>query len=430
MAPSVISPGGFALRALIDAAIEAAADELNMPILYIDLKSQKWIGPVDSLNRFSGYCKAMWDSPLHDRCIQDHLTRASIADGQNLTTRLCFAGRYNFAIPVQFKDERVGTVLAGQLAPPPSFLDEARRRHITVVRSRGVTMDEREVLTSEFLRSGPARSSKQTEDVLRTLANRITEYYRLIWELYPDVALTPGEFTDPWSMMVHELQNDNQALMATAEELHYAVRKLPRVSNIEYFEKRSLEILNNLLIMDLKITNLFGDRVFGYPAQSKVPINVLFSEAVDVFKGIASRKKIAFAPRLGIDTFVRGAEDYLRVLALNLVGNAVKYSYPGTAEDPRIISIRIATTAKMGEVSVSNYGVGILDHEKEEIFKKFVRLPRARRHNGSGSGIGLFAVKSIVDSHAGKISVESSPVSNQGENGPHLVVFKVSLPLV
>ena len=45
----------------------------------------------------------------------------------------------------------------------------------------------------------------------------------------------------------------------------------------------------------------------------------------------------------------------------------------------------------------------------EEIFEQFFRAPSGDVHNTKGSGLGLTLVKKTMDSHKGKIKVDSSP---------------------
>src|SRR5581483_7487139 len=98
--------------------------------------------------------------------------------------------------------------------------------------------------------------------------------------------------------------------------------------------------------------------------------------------------------------------DPLRVeqILANLVDNAIKYSPGGGA-----ILVRL-TTDDHGQVvvSVSDHGNGIPPEHLEHLFERFYRVEGAGV-GVKGAGLGLFIVKSLVQSHGGTISVESSP---------------------
>jgi signal transduction histidine kinase len=86
----------------------------------------------------------------------------------------------------------------------------------------------------------------------------------------------------------------------------------------------------------------------------------------------------------------------------NLVGNALKFT-------PRGGSVRVTLTPhRLGaRIQVVDTGVGIDAAELPHIFDRFYRGSRAHEARGSGSGLGLSIVRSIVEMHGGRISVES-----------------------
>ncbi|OXM15108.1 kinase [Paenibacillus herberti] len=83
----------------------------------------------------------------------------------------------------------------------------------------------------------------------------------------------------------------------------------------------------------------------------------------------------------------------------NLIGNAKKYSLPGTRiyiyldEDTDKVSFKIQNTA-----------VYEIDFVAEELFERFKRVDESRQTEGSG--LGLAIVKSIVELHRGDIKIE------------------------
>jgi signal transduction histidine kinase len=70
-------------------------------------------------------------------------------------------------------------------------------------------------------------------------------------------------------------------------------------------------------------------------------------------------------------------------------------------------------------VEVQDTGIGIPAEEQARLFERFYKSDKARR--SEGTGLGLAIAKNIVQSHGGKISVESTP----GEGA----TFSFSLPI-
>ena len=88
----------------------------------------------------------------------------------------------------------------------------------------------------------------------------------------------------------------------------------------------------------------------------------------------------------------------------NLLDNAIKYC----AHEPQI-TITTEDDAKGITIRVADNGIGIAPKVQREIFGKFYRVSTGNVHNVKGFGLGLYYVKSLMDAHGGKVSVESSP---------------------
>ncbi len=90
-------------------------------------------------------------------------------------------------------------------------------------------------------------------------------------------------------------------------------------------------------------------------------------------------------------------------VARNLLSNAAKYSPEGS-------TIRVAVKKKEGRAAfvVQDEGAGMVPEEVEGLFKPFQRSARTR-DMAAGTGLGLSAVKKIVDAHGGTITVRSTP---------------------
>lgn len=91
-------------------------------------------------------------------------------------------------------------------------------------------------------------------------------------------------------------------------------------------------------------------------------------------------------------------ETRLHQIVLNLVDNAIKYSMPGTNVD---ISFRIQGDELI--TTVSDHGVGISRQQIDRLFTKFGRIFNPLSIQAGGTGLGLYIVKNLVETHGGRI---------------------------
>jgi two-component system phosphate regulon sensor histidine kinase PhoR len=100
----------------------------------------------------------------------------------------------------------------------------------------------------------------------------------------------------------------------------------------------------------------------------------------------------------------RADPDRLEQVLVNLVENAIKY---GRAKGRVVVKGR-AVNGHV-EMCVADDGPGIPSEARERIFERFYRIDKARSREAGGTGLGLAIVKHIVQSHGGKVWVESGP---------------------
>lgn len=101
---------------------------------------------------------------------------------------------------------------------------------------------------------------------------------------------------------------------------------------------------------------------------------------------------------------IKGDEDQLKQVWMNLLSNSIKFTPEGGK-----ISIRIDHSAAEVAVTISDNGIGISPEELGAIFQRFYKADKSRSGNNNGNGLGLAIVKKIVSLHQGSIEVEGAP---------------------
>ena len=130
---------------------------------------------------------------------------------------------------------------------------------------------------------------------------------------------------------------------------------------------------------------------------SEVDLEDVLSEALELVRPWTNGRSIQWQ-RTRLPT-VRGDENLLRQVFVNLVSNAVKYTRP---RDPAVIEIGTAAQqARELVVFVRDNGVGFDPKYSAKLFSPFQRMHAADAFRGIG--IGLAQVRRIVARHGGRV---------------------------
>lgn len=112
----------------------------------------------------------------------------------------------------------------------------------------------------------------------------------------------------------------------------------------------------------------------------------------------AQKYGIKIVTDITADVYVRGDQEKLVQVVVNLLDNAFKYSPPGS-------TVRVSLYKERAEaiLMVVDQGIGIPEKDRSKVFDRFYRAENAR--SISGTGLGLSIVKHIVDAHRGSIEL-------------------------
>jgi len=171
-------------------------------------------------------------------------------------------------------------------------------------------------------------------------------------------------------------------------------------------------LIDNLL----DVSHLEERKTYALP-ETPISLKMIIQKAVDTQRQAAKIKDIKLQVRYdgAEDMLVRADEEKMASALENIVNNAVKYSHDGSS-----VEVGCSRTDGDAVCFVKDQGSGIPLEQQDRVFDKFFRADNVITQ--TGTGLGLYIAKSLVDSHGGRIWFTSK--ENEGS------IFYMSLPLV
>lgn len=183
------------------------------------------------------------------------------------------------------------------------------------------------------------------------------------------------------------------------------------------------EVLQECAGINQKLADLVDDLLnVGRIEQGRIeckPVAMdLAGQVADIIKEIsiqAKQKNLELIYQKPEIAQVKADPDRTRQVLINLIGNAIKYTEKG--------SVTVSLEQKDKEIisSVKDTGLGISKEGQKLLFQKFSRVKTDKTRAITGTGLGLWITKQIVEMMSGKIWVQS--VEGKGS------MFSFSLPL-
>jgi signal transduction histidine kinase len=201
------------------------------------------------------------------------------------------------------------------------------------------------------------------------------------------------------SMVSHEFRTPLTVIQSSAELLETYADRMPAANKTEKFRTiqtqvcRMVELLDDILALDRaeSIGPVYNPQPLDLAAYCK--------SIVDEFQPTAKTHQIIMTATADAGSAMLD-ETLMRRALWNLLSNAVKYSPTGA-----VVEMRIARNADQALISVKDYGIGVPEEDRKDLFEIFHRANNV----GSiqGTGLGLPIVKQAVLAHGGSIDFES-----------------------
>ncbi len=185
------------------------------------------------------------------------------------------------------------------------------------------------------------------------------------------------------------------------------------------------DIFDNMISSNQDLLQMVNTmlEVYRYEANCKTfsfaPCNIqdLVRDVSQELKPLAEEKGLSLNQDLagGTEIVVVGDRIELRRVLTNILGNAIKFTDKGSID----VNLKLtpSETASVATIEIKDTGPGIPQEEQAKLFERF----RQGKHQRSGSGLGLYLSRCIIEAHQGTVNA----MSELGKGS----LFTITLPI-
>ena len=255
--------------------------------------------------------------------------------------------------------------------------DKQKRVHIKLVKlsNKRYLLVARDISEQDALRQSRKAFVANASHELRTPLTVITGYLDMLHD--------SDEIPKQWQVAIEQALNQSS-------RMEKIINDMLKLSSIEH--ERYLEDNDSII----EIPNL---------------LNQLFNDV----KNSSKAKAHHFMANIDSTLKIKGNEEEIVSICLNLLNNAVIHTKAGTN-----ISIRWFKDKDNAHLWVADNGDGIDKKHLNHLTERFYRIDNSRDKNTSSTGLGLAIVKQVCDNHGAKLTIESE--INNGS------CFKIEFP--
>lgn len=234
------------------------------------------------------------------------------------------------------------------------------------------------------LRKSDTKELNELGEAVKSLALQLDNQEQLRKRMTTDIA---HELRSPMAVVRSQVEGMIDGVMEPTDE------RLGRINGEIMRLTKLIDDLNELSIIENDLYELKKERF---------NLTELVVDISEGFKAICKTKELDMLVDVEPGIEMIGDRKRIGQVMNNLLSNAYKYTDNGS------IMVQLKENDEAIELRVEDTGIGISDKDLPYVFERFYRADPSRNRNTGGAGIGLAIVKKIVESHGGKISVEST----------------------
>jgi signal transduction histidine kinase len=214
--------------------------------------------------------------------------------------------------------------------------------------------------------------------------------------------------SDFTAQIVHDLRGPLSGIQGTLEfVLSQETSKMDALhvdllTEAQRESERMMSLINE--IMD------FSKIQSGSFAVEQEPVRIagLLKRAVRSLQSVASRDEVFLLSAHGRDVpQIIGSVEKLTQAVINLISNSLKFTPKKGLISVGAQIIRKDEIPESIVITVTDTGMGIKATELQQIWDKYKQSGNKSLRGGSGTGLGLYIVKQVVEAHGGEVTVAS-----------------------
>ncbi|QNR23494.1 sensor histidine kinase [Croceimicrobium hydrocarbonivorans] len=267
-----------------------------------------------------------------------------------------------------------------------------------------------DILTNEILSlSFPSKANYIFQSLWVMLLVSLLFTVAIVYTFYRTLnfSLKQKRISDIKTDFINNMTHEFKTPIATINLAIDALRN-PKVRG----DSQRIEHYSNMIKQENQRMNLQVESVLRMALLDKQELDLEFKKAdvIEVVQGCLDHISLQLESKGGrLQKFFNEQHRELRIDAnhlsntiINILDNAMKYSV-GAPE----IKVVTESTQNHFILIISDKGMGMTKEEQKHIFDRFYRVSAGDLHNIKGHGLGLSYAKGIVESHGGRIEVES-----------------------